>query len=138
VGAYDATDSLRTLAVTTPYSKLRLALVRTSAALVVALPVTLAVGLGIPGLEPLAFTWLLPSLALTSTTLVAMTWLRAWAASTSVGAAWAVVVLATAGLHDISALTQVGVQVGFAVLACAMATAYVLRTTSWRLTGGEI
>lgn len=137
VAAYDATDPLRTLLTSTPYSKLRLALLRTSATLAVAVPVTLAVGLVLPGLDSLTFMWLLPGLALTASTLVLLTWLRPWTAATSIGLAWAAVVAGTASLWQVSDLTGAGAQLTILVVGLVMTGLFVVRSTSYRLLGGE-
>jgi hypothetical protein len=81
VAAHDSTDPLREVSGPTPYTKVRLALLRTVAALVVAVPATMMIGLLIPGLGPLAFRWLLPALGLTLAALVLLTWLRPPAAA---------------------------------------------------------
>ena len=137
VAAFDATEDLRDLARATPYSKLRLALLRTTATLAVALPATLAVGLTIPGLEPLAVSWLLPALALTSAVLLLLTWLGAWTASLVTAATWAVVVAAATGSGDVTVLTGAVGQAGFLALGLLLCTAVWMRTTSYRLLGGE-
>jgi len=136
VAAYDATDPLRELVAGTAFSKLRIALLRTSAALVVAVPLTVAVSLGVPGLEDLAFVWLLPGLFLTLSTLVLMTWWRCWVAAGLTGLAWSSVV---AGLDGADSALTVGappVQVGFAALCCAAAAVLVRRASTRRLMGG--
>lgn len=137
VAAYDATDPLRTLLTSTPYSKLRLALLRTAATLAVAVPVTLAVSLVLPGLDSLTFMWLLPGLALTASTLVLLTWLRPWTAATSAGLAWAAVVTGTASLWQVSDLTGAGAQLTILVIGLVMTGVFVVRSTSYRLLGGE-
>src|ERR1700709_1969079 len=89
LAAFDATESLREVSAATPYSKLRLALVRTTAALVVAVPVTTAIGLAVPGLGSLAFSWLLPGLGLTTSALVLLTWLSPRVVGGVLAIAWA-------------------------------------------------
>ncbi len=137
VAAFDATDPLRALAVTTPYSKLRLALLRTAATLVVALPATMAIGLIIPGLRPFAFSWLLPALALTFATLALLTWMRPWTASGFVAAAWTTVVLTASGSTEVALLTGESAQMAYAAALVLSSTAWVLRTSTVRLAGGN-
>ena len=138
--AYDATDPVRELTASTPASKLRVALLRTATALAVALPVTGAVGLVVPGLEQLAYAWLLPSLALTGLVLVLLTWLPAWAAATATGAAW--VLTAAALTRDGGAggavvdLASGPAQLAFALLGASLVLLLILRTSSTRLLGG--
>ena len=138
--AYDATDPVRELTASTPASKLRVALLRAATALAVALPVTVAVGLVVPGLEQLAFVWLLPSLALTSIVLVLLTWLTAWAASTATVAGWvltAVVLSWDGGAAGAAVdLASGAAQVACAVLAALFVLLLVLRTSTSRLLGG--
>ena len=71
-----------------PFSKLRLALLRTSAALIAAIPLTVAVALIVPNLTGYFATWLLPGLALTVATLILLTWLSAWVACGVTSLGW--------------------------------------------------
>jgi hypothetical protein len=135
VAAYDATDPLRELITGTPFSKLRIALLRTAAALAVALPVTLLVGLVVPGLESLAFVWLLPGLCLTVTSLVVMTWLSPWSTGTLVCTAWTVFIVAVGpGEVDLLATTQA--QIVFAVACLGMSLVFLERNSTNRLLRG--
>lgn len=137
VAAFDATEALRGLVRATPYSKLRLILLRTVATLALALPATIALALAIPGLERLAFAATLPALALTGAALVLLTWLDGWPAAGLVALTWGAVVFATAGFSDVQVLMGAPVQLLMAGLAVLMSVALVLRTTSYRLLGGE-
>ena len=133
--SYDATDRLRELLATTPHSKLRLALLRTSAALASAVPLTLAIGLLVPGLENLAFASLLPGLCLTVTMLVLLTW---WEAATTTGVVattWAVVV-GFAGRDAPALVDTAQMQVFFLVAALVIASMFVVRTATSRANGG--
>lgn len=138
VAAYDTTDPLREVAAPTPYSKVRLALLRTVAALVVAVPATMAVGLLIPGLEPLAFRWLLPALGLTLAALVLITWLTAWTAGATVSVAWFVAVTAVGRTYEVAVLASPAVQAGFSCAAALLAAVFVIRTSTLRLVGGDL
>ena len=135
--AFDATDPLRELTTATPYSKLRLVLLRTAATLAVALPATLAIGLGLPGLEPIAFAWLLPAFALTLTSLMAMTWLAPWPASAAVAGAWAVAVSTVNASGGVATLSSAVTQLTMLGVAVLMSGALVLRTSTHRIAGGE-
>lgn len=136
IALYDASEPLRELIAGTPYRRLRLALLRTTAALAVALPVTVAVGMLVPGLEDLAFVWLLPGLALASSALVLLTWLSPWPAGGLVCGTWLVVVLGL-GSSEVGVLTEAVAQVGFAALAALMVAVLVLRSSTVRLLGGS-
>ena len=135
VAAYDATDPVRELAGATPYSKLRLALLRTTAALAFALPLTLTVGLVVPGLRPLALVWLLPALGLTGGALLLLTWLTAWTAGGVVALAWALVVVATERTGDVTVLTGPAAQAALAAVGVGCAALLVVRTTTLHTQG---
>ena len=77
VAAYDALDPLREVALATAYSKLRLALLRATAALGVAVPATLAIGYVVPHLHDVALVWMAPALGLTTGVLALLTWVKA-------------------------------------------------------------
>jgi hypothetical protein len=136
VASYDAVDPLREVTVTTPYSKLRLALLRASAALAVALPATLAIGLLVPDLRDLTFVWLLPSLGLTLAGLVALTWLDASRSGALIGTAWLTLVLLLRADDRVDLLTSSTAQAGCVAAAILMALAFVLRTSTLRLQRG--
>lgn len=128
VAAFDATDPIRELMAATPYSKLRLALMRATAALAVALPITTLLGLAVPELESLAFVWLLPALGLTSLTLVAMTWLRAWTAGAVAVSAWVTFTVVLTRVDRLDALVGPVSQVAFAGLTTVLTATFVVRT----------
>jgi hypothetical protein len=130
MAAFDATDTLRELVAPTPYSKLRTAILRTAAAVAVAVPVTLGVGLVLPGLAHLAFVWLLPGLVMTCTALVLITWLTAWQTGAVVALTWTVAVLALARLDTLSFLWSPTAQATFAAGAALMIVVLVHRTTT--------
>ncbi|MFI5910569.1 zf-HC2 domain-containing protein [Dactylosporangium sp. NPDC051541] len=137
VVSYDALDPIREVTAPTPYSKLRLALLRTAAALVVALPATAAIGLVVPGLNDLAFVWLAPSLGLTVGALVLLTWLEARVTGALVASLWVGTVVVVRTNDAVGALTVPVVQAAFAVAGFALAAVLILRTSTLRLQGGE-
>lgn len=136
VAAFDAGDPLRELVATTPYSKLRLAMLRSAAALTVALPMTGLVGWLVPALAPVALTWLLPGLALTATTLLLLGWLDAWRAAGVVSLSWCLVVGCLIGWFDVELIAVGTAQLVFILVALAATTLFVLRTATTRLEGG--
>jgi hypothetical protein len=138
VASYDALDPLREVAASTPYSKLRLALIRASAALAVAVPATMAIGIVVPHMDDLAFAWLAPSLGLTTAALVLLTWFEAWVTGALVASAWVTAVALLRTGDAVDALTTPIGQVLFVVVAAGLALALVLRTSSLRLQGGEL
>ena len=135
--AYDATDPLRELVGPTPLSKLRIALLRASVALAAAVPVTLGVGLLVPGLGGLAFAWLLPSLALTLASLLLLTRLTAPIATATIAGSWVVGVLAITGDQASVTLGSTAAQTSFLGVAVALGLLLWLRTSSTRLQGGQ-
>lgn len=137
VAAFDATEDLRDVVRTSPYSKLRLMLLRTVSTLALALPATVLLGVAIPGLDALAFASILPALALTSAVLVLLTWLDGWVAAGAVTIVWVAVVGGTARFTDPTILMEAPVQLALAAVLVALSVALVLRTTSYRLLGGE-
>lgn len=137
VASFDALDPLREVAQPTPFSKLRLALLRATAALVVALPVTMAIGLVVPNMQELAFVWLMPALGLTSAALVLLTWFEAPVAGALVAVVWTTFVILLRSAERVDALTTPTAQLGFAAGAVALAIALTVRTSTLRLQGGE-
>jgi hypothetical protein len=122
-GAYDSTDPIRELAGATPYSKLRVALLRSLVAVLGAVPLVLVMGL-VPEIDVSVVAWLLPALAVASVLLVLLTRLSAAA---SVGAVAVVWVLAVAALGAGDQLDQVSAPLGQSLsLLVAIACALVL------------
>lgn len=138
VASYDALDPLREVVAATPYSKLRLALLRATVALAVAVPVTMAIGFVVPNMGDLALAWLAPSLGLTLAALVLLTWFDAWVTGGLVASAWVTVVVLLRTGDQVGALTTPAAQVAFVLGAGVLALALVLRTSSLRLQGGEL
>ncbi len=134
--AYDTTDPLREVVGPTPLSKLRIALLRASVALAAAVPVTLGLGLLVPGLGGLAFAWLLPSLALTLASLLLLTRLTAPIATATVAGVWVVGVLAITGDQASVVLSSTAAQSAFLGCAVVLGLLFWLRTSSTRLQGG--
>jgi hypothetical protein len=90
-GAYDTTDPVRDVAEATPFSKLRIALLRTAVAVTGALPLVLLMSL-VPDIESTAAAWLLPSLTLAVAALTLLTWLTATSTISVVTGVWLTVV----------------------------------------------
>lgn len=138
VTSYDALDPLRELMAPTPYSKLRLALLRAAAALAVAVPATMAIGFVVPHMDDLALAWLAPALGLTVGALVLLTWFEAWVTGVLVASVWVTVVALLRAGDQVDALTTPVGQVAFVVGAAGLVLALVLRTSTLRLPGGEL
>ncbi|MFY9913275.1 MAG: zf-HC2 domain-containing protein [Nocardioidaceae bacterium] len=138
VMAYDALDPLREVCLATPYSKLRLALLRATATLAVAIPATLAVGLLVPGMHDLAFVWLLPSLGLTTGALALLTWVAAPAAGAIVAVSWAGLVIVLKSGWNVLVLTSAPAQLACIGLAVLWVALLLMRTSTLRLQGGHL
>jgi hypothetical protein len=136
--AYDALDPLREVSLSTPYSKLRLALLRATATLAVAVPATLALGLVVPGMQDLAFAWLLPSLGLTVGVLVLLTWLEAPYAGALVAGSWVALVVVLRSGWDVRVLTSPSAQLACVATALLLGAMLLLRTSTLRLQGGRL
>lgn len=136
VAAFGSADPLAGLASTTPYSKARLALLRTVAVVITSVPLSISVGVVIPGIAWLAFAWLLPALALVLLTLVAMTWWEPEPVGITVAAAWAAVVAAAYASHDVAAAVRIELQIVYLVLAVLAAVALTFRIRAARTPGG--
>lgn len=133
--ALDATESLREVSAATPYPTLRLVLLRVTAALAVALPVTTAIGLAVPQLQSLAGVWLLPGLALTVTALVLLSWLPPWRAGGAVAGAWLVAAAAAERADRFDLLTRDVTQLVFLVGAVVGVVVLVRRGVGLRSSG---
>ncbi len=131
--AYDASDPSRELLAATPFSKLRVALLRTALAVVAALPVVVLMGVIVPELESQRGGWLLPSLALTTVALVLLTWFTAPTTMGVLGTAWVVVVTAWATRASLETVTTIGAQGAFLALGLLSAAVLVWRLTDRRL-----
>lgn len=130
VAAFDATHCLREVSAPTPYSRLRLALLRTAAGLGLAIPATFLIGLLVPGLSGLMVAWLLPSLGLTLAGLVLLTW---WAPPVVGGAlalVWITVALALGRVDRVDVLVSPAAQAGFLGAAVVLAAVFAVRITT--------
>lgn len=138
VMAYDALDPLREVCLTTPYSKLRLALLRAAATLAVAAPVTMALGLLVPGMQDLAFVWLLPALGLTTGALALLTWLAAPFAGAIVAGAWVALIVVLRSGWDVLMLASAAGQLTCVGLAALGVGVLIMRTSTLQLQGGQL
>lgn len=124
-GAYDATDPLRELTEATAASKLRVALLRTSLAALSALPLTVLVGL-VPQVGGIGL-WLLPAVAVSTTTLALLTRFEAPVSLGVVTVAWLLVVGTLRATGSTPDVTSALGQVSFAVATVVAATVLVHR-----------
>lgn len=87
-------DPTYEIGLATPYSGLRLTLLRTVAVLATSIPLLLVATLVAPGGGSTSFLWLLPCLALVSGTLALSSWIPVERAGIAVGLTWWVAVIA--------------------------------------------
>lgn len=137
-------DPLFELALATPRGGLKLLLLRTAALSAVCLPLLTAVGTFLPGVPgaPGPAAWLLPSLALTLTTLAAGSYVGCRAAAAGCAAGWAVAVALPTGRPGSSTAIQLAerlsllldgpaAQTGWALGAVLCAALLTLRRTAY-------
>ncbi|MFE9248198.1 zf-HC2 domain-containing protein [Streptomyces sp. NPDC007088] len=137
-------DPLYELALATPRGGLKLLLLRTTALSAVCLPLLTAVGAFLPGVPgaPGPAAWLLPSLALTLTTLAAGSYVGCRAAAAGCAAGWAVAVALPTGRPGPSTAIQLAerlsllldgpaAQTGWALGAVLCAALLALRRTAY-------
>jgi hypothetical protein len=119
-------DPTYELTVAAPMSGFRLLLLRTSAVLVATIPIVGLASVAMPGVDPGTAAWLLPSFALTTTSLALSARLGPVTAATAVTAGWLWLVAATADPHTATALPfSAGGQIASA-LAGAVAIALLM------------
>ena len=138
VAAYDALDPLREVALATAYSKLRLALLRATAALSVAVPATLAIGYVVPHLHDVALVWMAPALGLTTGVLALLTWVKAPVAGAIVGGTWIGLVVVLRYGWDVLVITSAPAQLAFLGLAVLGGALLLLRTSTLTLQGDRL
>jgi hypothetical protein len=136
VAAFASSDPLAGLTSTTPYPKARLALLRTVAVVITSVPLSIAIGVAIPGIAWLAFAWLMPALALTLITLVGMTWWKPEPVGFAIALVWVTVIVVARANHDVAGAVGLEQQVVFGVLAALAAVALTFRLGAARTPGG--
>jgi len=137
VAAFASADQTAELAVTTPYSKARLALLRTLAVIVTTVPLVVAMGAVIPGIGWMAVTWLGPAFGLTLTALVGLTCLPAEIVGPAVFAGWTAVVGCAYGRDTVATAVAAPAQLGYLVLAVVTAAVLFLRIRSTHFPGAR-
>ncbi len=129
-------DPAHELVSATPYSPVRLLMVRSAGVLCTSVPLTVVVGLALPGPNWLAIAWLTPAAAAVTLTLAVGPWLGHTVTATVLAATWSVAVLSAAWMDDPLVLIEPAVQTACLALAVLGATAVALRYrtlgTTWR------
>ncbi len=135
VGAFAATDPLTELTNATPYSKMRLALLRTLAVVTATVPLVVVMG-GVAHVGWLSVAWLGPAFGLTLTALVALTWWPPWVTGTGASIVWAVVVAVAFERHDLTAAIQLQAQICYLIVAAVTAAGLTARIRAAHTPGG--
>jgi hypothetical protein len=110
-------DPSREIGLATPYSGLRLLLIRTAAVLVATVAIAVTAGLALPGSAWLAAAWLLPAVGLTSVALALTGRLRHVVAVSAVAAGWAAITTSTVLNGQLAALFGANAQLAWLALA---------------------
>ena len=114
------TDPVYELGVAAPYDKLRLLLIRATAALTASVVVIAPIGAFVEDRSAAAWQWLLPALALSAVTLALAERIDITVAAGAVGATWLVIVVGMRADHETAAVFGGAAQIVFATVAlCA-------------------
>ncbi|MEU7866440.1 hypothetical protein [Dactylosporangium sp. NPDC049140] len=110
-------DPTREIGLATPYSGLRLLLIRTAAVLAVTVPIVAAAGLALPGSRWLATAWLLPTAGLTCAALALTARMTPVVAVGVVATAWVLVTVPTAIAGHLDLAVGIGAQIFWLAVA---------------------
>lgn len=135
LGSYAATDPISRLTRATPYSKARLALLRSLAVTLTTVPVVVVAG-AVGGIGWLAVVWLGPALGLTLAGLNLLAWVRPGTAASILTCLWAVVVLVARGTDEVQVAVAGTAQLVYLVVAAGAAVLLVTRLHVSRSLGG--
>jgi hypothetical protein len=117
------------LSTTSPYSALRLLLLRTAGVLALSVPAAVLVGLAIPGPPWLAVAWLTPAAAAVTVCLALTPRLGATPSAVVVGTAWTVVVAVATRTREPVAAVDLGMQLPLIAVTLSALAVLTLRHT---------
>jgi len=123
-------DPSHELVTVTPYSALRLLLLRTLGVLATSIPVTVLVGLTLPAPAWLGVAWLTPAVAGVTLTLLLAPTFGATAPAATIGAVWSVSVVSTARVSDPIAVVEPAMQLALLAVTLVAGAALILRFPS--------
>jgi hypothetical protein len=123
-------DPAHELVVVTPFSSLRLLLLRTAGVLATSVPVTMLLGLVLPGPAWLAVAWLTPALAGIAIILALSSYVGTMTTASVIGVAWSVGVLGAARAGEPEAAVEPAMQVLLGAVAALALVSFVLRHPS--------
>ena len=128
-------DPAHELVTVTPYSSLQLLLLRTAGVLTTSVPVTVLLGLALPGPAWLAVAWLTPAAAGIALTLALSPHLDTTMTAAVLGVVWSGAVLSAYRLGDPVEVVEPLMQLVLAIVALVALAIVVLRTPSLDLLG---
>ena len=130
-------DPCHELVTVTPYSAVRMLLLRTAGVLATSLPVTLLVGLALPGPAWLGVAWLTPAAAGVALTLLLSPVFGSTVTAATLSACWSTAVVFATRLNDPVEVVEPVMQLVFAVLTLVAVAALVLRQPSFEHLGRQ-
>jgi hypothetical protein len=123
-------DPCHELVTVTPYSGLRMLLLRTAGVLATSIPVALVAGLALPGPAWVGVAWLAPAAAGVALTLLLAPVLGSTATATTLAACWSAAVVSTTRLGDPVEVVEPTMQLAFAALTLLAISALAVRHPS--------
>lgn len=134
--AYDSADEpFESLAVSSPFGRPRLILLRAVGVLVTTLPAAVLLGLTLPGPGWVAVAWLGPALAMVLCTLAAAGFTGPRYAAALVTLAWVALVLTSHRLQPMTWPVEIAQQLGYLVLATIAGLVLLARSRATRKIG---
>ena len=130
-------DPCHELATVTPYSAVRMLLLRTAGVLATSLPVTLLAGLALPGPAWVGVAWLTPAAAGVALTLILAPVFGATATAATMAACWSAAVVFASRLSDPVEVVEPTMQLVFAALTLVSVTALAVRQPSFEHLGRQ-
>ncbi len=128
-------EPFEALAVTTPYGRARLVLVRTLGVVVGTLPPAAVLGLFLPGPGWVAAAWLGPALAMVLVLLALAAYIGPWPAGATLALLWCGIVVLSVRRLSPTWPVETTQQVGYLVLAAAAVAVLVVRSRRTRKIG---
>jgi hypothetical protein len=128
-------DPAHELVTVTPYSSLRLLLLRTAGVLTTSVPITVLLGLALPGPAWLAVAWLTPAAAGIALTLALSPYFDTTMTAAVLGIVWSAAVLSAYRLGDPVEVVEPLMQLVLAAVALMALAVVVLRSPSLDLLG---
>ena len=130
-------DPCHELVTVTPYSAVRMLLLRTAGVLATSLPVTVLAGLALPGPAWLGVAWLTPAAAGVALTLLLSPVFGSTVTAATLSACWSTAVVFATRLNDPVEVVEPVMQLVFAVLTLVAVAALVLRQPSFEHLGRQ-